>query len=94
MIANGLVMSLIIHLIQLYGGCSDYLMKFIQTLQNKAARVVTRLGWTFHGLLANSLTPPPQYAVLPPPPYLLVSWSRGLLANMLVLPGVLFNYMV
>ena len=45
MIANGLVMSLIVHLIQLYGGCSDYLIKFIQTLQNKAARVVTRLGW-------------------------------------------------
>ena len=45
LISNGLVMSLIVHLIQLYGGCSDYLIKFIQTLQNKAARVVTRLGW-------------------------------------------------
>ena len=45
MIANGIVMSLIVHLIQLYGGCSDYLLQFIQTLQNRAARIVTKQGW-------------------------------------------------
>ena len=45
MIANGIVMSLIVYLIQVYGGCSDYLIKFIQVLQNKAARKVTKLGW-------------------------------------------------
>ena len=30
MIANGLVMSLVVHIIQLYGGCSDYLTLFLQ----------------------------------------------------------------
>ena len=45
MIANGIVMSLVRHQVQLYGGSSDYLIKFIQVLQNKAARLVTKLGW-------------------------------------------------
>ena len=34
----------IVHLVQVYGGCSDYLIKFIQVLQNTAARKVTKLG--------------------------------------------------
>ena len=45
MIANGIVISLVLHLIQLYGGCSDYLINFIQVLQNKAAILVTKLNW-------------------------------------------------
>lgn len=45
MIAEGIVMSHITYLIQLYGGCSEYLLSALQVLQNKAARVVTRLGW-------------------------------------------------
>ena len=45
MLANGLVISQIIYLIQLWGGCSDYLIKFIQVIQNRAARLVTKLDW-------------------------------------------------
>ena len=45
MIANGLVMSRIVYLIQVYGNASEYLLRFLQVLQNKAARVVTRLRW-------------------------------------------------
>ena len=45
MIANGIVMSRIVYLIQVYGNASDYLLGFLQVLQNKAARIVTRLNW-------------------------------------------------
>ena len=38
-------MSKLIYLIQWWGGCSDYLIKFVQILQNRAARLVTKLGW-------------------------------------------------
>ena len=34
------------YLIALWGGCSGYLMKSLQLVQNKAARVVTRLDWS------------------------------------------------
>ena len=44
-IANGMVMSYITYLIQWYGGCSEYLLTALQVQQNKAARLVTRLGW-------------------------------------------------
>ena len=44
MIANGIVMSRIVYLIQVYGNASDYLLGFFQVLQNKAARIVTRLS--------------------------------------------------
>ena len=44
-IADGIVMSKLIYLIQLWGGCSGYLLDFLQVLQNRAARLVTRLGW-------------------------------------------------
>ena len=43
--ANGIVVSKLIYLIQWWGGCSDYLINFLQILQNRAARLVTRLGW-------------------------------------------------
>ena len=45
MLANGIVMSKMIYLIQLWGGCSDYLLTFLQKIQNKAARLVTKLNW-------------------------------------------------
>ena len=42
MIANGVVMSKLIYLIQLWGGCQQFLLAFLQKLQNKAARLVTK----------------------------------------------------
>ena len=45
MLANGIVMSKLIYLIQLWGGTHEYLLTFLQKLQNKAARLVTKLNW-------------------------------------------------
>ena len=45
MVANALVMSRLVYVIQLYGNAKDYLLKSLQVLQNKAARTVTRSGW-------------------------------------------------
>ena len=44
MIADGVVTSRLIYLIQLWGGCPDYLLNFLQTLQNRAARLVCNEG--------------------------------------------------
>ena len=56
MIANGIVMSRIIYLIEVYGNASEYLLRFLQVLQNKAARIVTRLRWgTETALLLNQV---------------------------------------
>ena len=44
-VANAIVMSRLVYIIQVYGNSSDYLLKFLQILQNKAARIVTKLGW-------------------------------------------------
>ena len=44
MLANGLFMSKLIYLIPLWGGCEKFLIRALQILQNKAARVVTKLG--------------------------------------------------
>ena len=44
MIANGIFMSRLVYLIQVWGlGCTDYLTKSLQILQNRAARSVTGL---------------------------------------------------
>ena len=43
MLANGLINSQLIYCIQLYGSATDYLIRFLQVQQNKAARIVTRL---------------------------------------------------
>ena len=43
MIANGIFLSRIIYVIQLWGGTTEYLLKMLQILQNKAARFVTQL---------------------------------------------------
>ena len=55
-IGYAIVMSRIVYLVQVYGNASEYLLKSLQTLQNKAARVVTRLPWgTETGLLLNQI---------------------------------------
>ena len=38
-------MSPIIYLIQAWGGCSETLLDSIQVIQNRAARLVTKLDW-------------------------------------------------
>ena len=43
MIANGIVISRNIYVIQIWGGTNEYLLKMLQILQNKAARFVTKL---------------------------------------------------
>ena len=45
MIANGIIIGKICNLIQLWGGASDFLIKSLQKIQNKAGRVVTRKPW-------------------------------------------------
>ena len=45
MLANGMIMSKLIYVIQVYGCASDYLLQSLQVQQNHAARIVTRLGW-------------------------------------------------
>ena len=44
-IADGIFMSKLVYLISLWGGSEKYLMRSLQTIQNKVARVVTKLGW-------------------------------------------------
>ena len=46
LIANGIFLSKLSYLIALWGGCNLHLLKALQTLQNKAARVVTKLDWS------------------------------------------------
>ena len=44
-VANGVVMSKLCYLIQLWGGSDGQLLRSLQMLQNRAARIVTGLGW-------------------------------------------------
>ena len=44
MVANGIVISKICYLIQLWGGCEKYLIHSLQVQLNRAARSVTRLS--------------------------------------------------
>ena len=43
MLADGIFMSKLIYLISLWGGCEKYLIRSLQIIRNKAARVVTKL---------------------------------------------------
>ena len=45
MIGEGIFMSKLIYVIQVWGGCELYLINVLQTLQNKAARNITKLPW-------------------------------------------------
>ena len=44
MVANDIVMSKMCYLVQLWGGCEDYLLNALQVQLNKAARLVTGLS--------------------------------------------------
>ena len=44
MIANDIFLSKLVYLIPLWGGCESFLLRALQTIQNKAARVVTNQG--------------------------------------------------
>ena len=56
-IANGIFMSKLIYLMPLWSGCEDYLVRSLQVVQNKAARVVARLSiFTPTKTLMQSLT--------------------------------------
>ena len=44
MVANGLIISKLSYLIQLWGGCEGYLLKMLQVQLNRAARSVTGLS--------------------------------------------------
>ena len=45
MIAEGVFMSKLSYLIQLWGGTEDNILRKLQVIQNRAARAVTRLSW-------------------------------------------------
>ena len=45
MVANGIVISKLCYLIQLWGGCEDYLIKALQVVQTRAARTVCKQNW-------------------------------------------------
>ena len=45
MVANVLFMSCLVYGIQVWGGCEEYLQRCLQVLQNRAAKVVTGLGY-------------------------------------------------
>jgi len=44
LIAEGIVMSKLIYLIEVWGGCENYLLRALQVLQNRALRIVTKQG--------------------------------------------------
>ena len=44
-VANGIFISKLCYLIELWGGCEEYLLNSLQILQNRAARTVTRKFW-------------------------------------------------
>jgi hypothetical protein len=46
LIADGILMIKLCYLIAIRGGCSSYLLNTLQVIQNKAARVVTKLDWS------------------------------------------------
>ena len=45
LLANGLVMSKLCYLIQVWGGTADFLIKGLQILHNKSTCIVTKLSW-------------------------------------------------
>ena len=44
-VANGIFISKLCYLIELWGGCEGYLLTSLQVIQNRAARAVTRKSW-------------------------------------------------
>ena len=45
MVANGIFSLKLVNLIQIWGGAQDYLLRALQVTQNKAARLVSGMGW-------------------------------------------------
>ena len=45
MVANGIFLSKLCYLIQVWGGTENYLLDRLQVLQNRAARAVTGMSW-------------------------------------------------
>ena len=45
MVAQGIFMSKLVYLIQVWGGTTDYAIKSMQVMQNKAAKAVTGQSW-------------------------------------------------
>ena len=45
MVANGIFMSKLCYLVHFWGGCEKYVVRSLQIVQNKAARVVTGKSW-------------------------------------------------
>ena len=45
MVANGIFISKLTYLIQVWGSCEKYLVKSLQVIQNRAARIVTGKTW-------------------------------------------------
>ena len=45
MVANGIFSSKLCYLIQLWGGCQDYLLRALQVVQTRAARTVCKEPW-------------------------------------------------
>ena len=45
MVANGVFMSKLCFLIQVWGGSSEFLLKALQVIQSKAARIITKMSW-------------------------------------------------
>ena len=44
-VTDGIFMSNLCYLIQLWGGAEGYLLHALQIIQNRAARTVTRMSW-------------------------------------------------
>ena len=45
MIGSGLILASLSYIIQVYDGCSNYLLNLLQVQQNTAARHITKLPW-------------------------------------------------
>ena len=45
MVANGIILSKLSYLMQLWRDCDEYLLSALQTQQNRAARIVSGLSW-------------------------------------------------
>ena len=45
MVANATIMSTMVYMMPVWGGTEDYIIKAAQVIQNRAARLVTKLSW-------------------------------------------------
>ena len=45
MVANATIMSIMVYMIPVWGGTEEYIIKAAQVIQNRVARIVTKLSW-------------------------------------------------